>query len=146
MSSATLLTAAIIPDSHRRLSVGGPTRSVGGGTDGFDHAILAGRARGHSAGRGMLARVAECVIPKSGHRFSEKITHKQKRVIPKSGHRFSEKIMHKQNRVIPKSGHRFSEKIMHNKSRVIPKSGTGFRKRSRTNKKLRDPERWAPND
>jgi hypothetical protein len=26
----------------------------------------------------MLAGVAECLIPKSGHRFSEKITHQQK--------------------------------------------------------------------
>jgi len=34
-------------------------------------------------------------------------------MIPKSGHRFSEKIMLQQNsRMIPKSGHRFSEKIM----------------------------------
>jgi len=31
-------------------------------------------------------------------------------MIPKSGHRFSEKIMLKS--MIPKSGHRFSEKIM----------------------------------
>jgi len=31
------------------------------------------------------------VIPKSGHRFSEKIT-RNSAVIPKSGHRFSEKI------------------------------------------------------
>jgi hypothetical protein len=33
------------------------------------------------------------MIPKSGHRFSEKIMLKRKSMIPKSGHRFSEKIM-----------------------------------------------------
>jgi hypothetical protein len=33
-------------------------------------------------------------------------------MIPKSGHRFSDKIMLKQERMIPKSGHRFSDKIM----------------------------------
>jgi len=32
-------------------------------------------------------------------------------MIPKSGHRFSEKIMPKKG-MIPKSGHRFSKKIM----------------------------------
>ena len=32
-------------------------------------------------------------------------------MIPKSGHRFSDKIMLKGS-MIPKSGHRFSEKIM----------------------------------
>jgi hypothetical protein len=34
------------------------------------------------------------MIPKSGHRFSEKIMRK-KAMIPKSGHRFSDKIMRK---------------------------------------------------
>jgi len=33
------------------------------------------------------------MIPKSGHRFSERIMRQLKRMIPKSGHRFSEKIM-----------------------------------------------------
>jgi hypothetical protein len=34
-------------------------------------------------------------------------------MIPKSGHRFSDKIMRKLNiDMIPKSGHRFSDKIM----------------------------------
>jgi hypothetical protein len=33
-------------------------------------------------------------------------------MIPKSGHRFSEKIMLGQRSMIPKSGHRFSDKIM----------------------------------
>jgi len=33
-------------------------------------------------------------------------------MIPKSGHRFSEKIMRKPNSMMPKSGHRFSDKIM----------------------------------
>jgi hypothetical protein len=49
------------------------------------------------------------VIPKSGHRFSDKIT-PIARVIPKSGHRFSDKIT-PIARVIPKSGHRFSDKV-----------------------------------
>jgi hypothetical protein len=49
------------------------------------------------------------MIPKSGYRFSEKITLKLKtRMIPKSGYRFSEKIMLKlKTRMIPKSGYRF---------------------------------------
>jgi hypothetical protein len=33
------------------------------------------------------------MIPKGGHRFSEKIMLQQKSMIPKGGHRFSEKIM-----------------------------------------------------
>jgi hypothetical protein len=33
-------------------------------------------------------------------------------MIPKSGHRFSEKIMLPLESMIPKSGHRFSEKIV----------------------------------
>jgi hypothetical protein len=33
-------------------------------------------------------------------------------MIPKSGHRFSEKIMLGRESMIPKVGHRFSEKIM----------------------------------
>jgi hypothetical protein len=33
------------------------------------------------------------MIPKSGHRFSDKIMLQPKRMIPKSGHRFSDKIM-----------------------------------------------------
>jgi hypothetical protein len=37
-------------------------------------------------------------------------------MIPKSGHRFSEKIMPQQKNMIPKSGHRFSEAIMLNKT------------------------------
>ena len=41
-------------------------------------------------------------------------------MIPKSGHRFSEKIMLQQS-MIPKSGYRFSEKIMLQQSRQ-----TGF--------------------
>jgi len=52
------------------------------------------------------------MIPKSGHRFSEKIMREQNSMIPKSGHRFSDKIMREQNSMIPKSGHRFSDKIM----------------------------------
>ena len=37
----------------------------------------------------------QSMIPKSGHRFSDKILLKQG-MIPKSGHRFSDKIMLKQ--------------------------------------------------
>jgi hypothetical protein len=33
-------------------------------------------------------------------------------MIPKSGHRFSDKIMLQNASMIPKSGHRFSDKIM----------------------------------
>jgi hypothetical protein len=33
-------------------------------------------------------------------------------MIPKSGHRFSDKIMLQQSSMIPKSGYRFSGKIM----------------------------------
>jgi hypothetical protein len=37
-------------------------------------------------------------------------------MIPRSGHRFSDKIMFKQN-MIPKSGYRFSDKIMFKQER-----------------------------
>ena len=55
-------------------------------------------ALGVTALAGLLAGVAERIVrdPKSGHRFSEKITHKQSCVIPKSGHRFSKSITHQQ--------------------------------------------------
>ena len=47
------------------------------------------------------------MIPKSGHRFSEKITHKQGQcVIPKSGHRFAEKITHRKKSRIDKKRER----------------------------------------
>jgi len=38
------------------------------------------------------------MIPKSGHRFSEKIMRQLKSMIPKSGNRFSEKIMRQPNK------------------------------------------------
>jgi DNA-binding winged helix-turn-helix (wHTH) protein len=44
----------------------------------------------------MLARVAECVIPKSGYRFSEKITHQQKVRDPEKWAPVFGKITHKQ--------------------------------------------------
>src|SRR6202790_3401610 len=50
------------------------------------------------------------MIPKSGHRFSEKDHAPPKSMIPKSGHRFSEKDHAPPKSMIPKSGHRFSEK------------------------------------
>jgi hypothetical protein len=68
------------------------------------------------------------MIPKSGHRFSDKIMRKTRSMIPtrraalaQSGHRFSgaanaervcAEIMRKTSRMIPKSGHRFSGQIM----------------------------------
>jgi len=36
------------------------------------------------------------MIPKSGYRFSDKITRKEIGMIPQSGYRFSDKIMRKQ--------------------------------------------------
>jgi hypothetical protein len=38
-------------------------------------------------------------------------------MIPKSGHRFSDKIMRWDISMIPKSGHRFSDKIMRQEQR-----------------------------
>jgi hypothetical protein len=43
------------------------------------------------------AAIRYSMIPKSGYRFSEKITLKEYSMIPKSGYRFSEKIMPKHN-------------------------------------------------
>jgi hypothetical protein len=54
--------------------------------------------------RGAIS-IATRTIPKSGHRFSDKIVRKYC-TIPKSGHRFSDKIMRKYC-MIPKSGYRF---------------------------------------
>jgi hypothetical protein len=54
------------------------------------------------------------VIPESGHRFSEKITHKQKLRDPeKWAPVFGKDHAPAKSCVIPKSGHRFSEKITH---------------------------------
>jgi len=40
-------------------------------------------------------------------------------MIPKSGHRFSDKIMLNKNSMIPKSGYRFSDKIMRPKKVAV---------------------------
>ena len=43
-------------------------------------------------------RELKSMIPKSGHRFSDKIMRELKSMIPKSGNRFSDKIVLKPNK------------------------------------------------